>query len=97
MSALEYDFVGGAFDKVTNQLHNGQAKKKKTKTAVLDVLLRQVMRARGPVLLHPGFLRQARECVREARAAPQEALAGDLLRRGLFFVAEERWKLAQDS
>ena len=57
---------------------------------------RAVMRIRGPVLLHRDFLVEAQAVLREA--APLEGgddaraqLAEDLLRRGLFFVVEERW------
>lgn len=52
---------------------------------------RQVMHLRGPVLLHPGFLKAAKRCMAEAQAGPGD-MREDLLTRGLFFVAEEAWE-----
>lgn len=54
---------------------------------------REVMHLRGPVLLHPEFLRAAKRCMDEARAGVGDRRE-DLLTRGLFFVAEEEWKRA---
>lgn len=54
---------------------------------------REVMRLRGPVLLHPEFLQAAKRCMEEAQAGLGERRE-DLLTRGLFFVAEDEWKRA---
>ena len=51
---------------------------------------RELMRKRGPVLLHPGFLSKAKEVM---RAAPcDKSLADQLLTQGLFFVTESAWR-----
>ena len=55
---------------------------------------RQVMRQRGPVLLHPGFLAMCKSVLAEAADAAKGPTREDLLTRGLFFVAEERWMAA---
>ena len=55
---------------------------------------RVVMRTRGPTLLHPRFLHHAKRCMQAAiddTTGPEDGPRAQLLRRGLFFLAEDAW------
>ncbi|CAE7930674.1 unnamed protein product [Symbiodinium sp. KB8] len=51
---------------------------------------RDLMRQRGPVLLHPGFLAKAKEVMRGA--ASDKDKAGQLVAQGLYFATESVWR-----
>jgi len=55
---------------------------------------REVMRKRGPVLLHRGFLLAAQGVLRQAAVAGSPAQE-ELIDKGLFFVAEDAWQRGQ--
>ena len=52
---------------------------------------RAIMRLRGPVLLHRGFLQAARGCLERMRAGDAVTRAA-VLAKGLFFAAEGVWR-----
>ena len=58
------------------------------------VAKQEIMRARCPVLLNPGFLAQAKECMRQAAVSDGPARQ-ELLTRGLFFMPETAWRRGQ--
>ena len=51
---------------------------------------RDLMRQRGPVLLHPGFLAKAKEVI--SAAASDKDKAGQLVAQGLYFATEAVWR-----
>ena len=50
------------------------------------------MRARGPVLLHPGFLEAARGLMRACQEESDTAATEALLEEGLFWATSDRWE-----
>ena len=59
---------------------------------------RVLQKLRAPVLLHPGFLTAAKEIIErvsvqlgETGNQEDEELKRELLKKGLFFVTEEKW------
>eukprot|EP01052_Picozoa_sp_SAG31_P020658 SAG31_NODE_1564_length_7868_cov_5.665766_7_plen_65_part_00 len=50
---------------------------------------RDIMRARGPVLLHPKFLAEARDVV--TKAAADSGVRDTLISDGLYFTTEAAW------
>ena len=51
---------------------------------------RELMKQRGPVLLHPRFLAKAKEVMQMAPS--DKSLAKQLLTQGLFFTTESAWR-----